>query len=115
MKQLLILMVLGSLATNLLGQIDSSGKKAIQAIYVEKGPKIDGVLDDAVWADAPIATDFIENTPNPGRKASQRTEVKVLYTTEGIYIGAKMYDTAADSILKQLSVRDATGNVNADN
>jgi hypothetical protein len=115
MKQLLILILLGSFATNLLGQIDSSGKRAIQAIYVENGPKVDGILDDAVWADAPIATDFIENTPNPGRKASQRTEVKVLYTTEGIYIGAKMYDTAPDSILKQLSVRDAVGNVNADN
>ena len=116
MKQLFVLLImLGGIATNLLGQIESSGKKAIQAIYVETGPKIDGVLDDAVWGNAPIATDFIENTPNPGRKASQRTEVKVLYTTEGIYIGAKMYDTAADSILKQLSVRDATGNVNADN
>jgi hypothetical protein len=117
MKQLLVLwMVLGGLATDLLGQgVDSTGKKTIQAIYVEKAPKIDGVLDDAVWANAPIATDFTEYTPNPGRKASQRTEVKVLYTTEGIYIGAKMYDTAADSILKQLSVRDALGNVNADN
>jgi hypothetical protein len=115
MKQLLLLIILGSFATNTLGQIDSSGKKVLQAIYVKNAPKIDGILDEAVWAEAPIATDFVENTPNPGRKASQRTEVKVLYTTEGIYIGAKMYDTAADSILKQLSVRDATGNVNADN
>lgn len=115
MKQLFVLMLLGSLVPNLLGQIDSTGKKTLQAIYVENGPKIDGVLDDAVWANVPVATDFMEYTPNPGRKASQRTEVKILYTTEGIYIGAKMYDTAADSILKQLSVRDATGNVNADN
>lgn len=113
--KLLLLFIIGCVATSVLGQIDSTGKKTIQAIYVETAPKIDGVLDEAVWINAPVATDFVEYTPNPGRKASQRTEVKVLYTTEGIYIGAKMYDTAPDSILKQLSVRDATGNVNADN
>lgn len=113
-QQLLIALTL--LTYNvLLGQIDSTGKRVLHTVYVEKGPKIDGVLDDSVWMYAPVATDFTENTPNPGTKPSQRTEVKVLYTTEGIYIGAKMYDTAPDSILKQLSVRDISGNVNADN
>lgn len=97
------------------GQTDSTSKKVIQAVYIETVPKIDGVLDEAVWQSAPVATDFIENTPNPGRIASQKTEAMVLYTTEGIYVGAKLYDSAPDSILKQLSIRDASGNVNADN
>lgn len=98
-----------------IGQVDSVHKKVIQAVYIETVPKIDGVLDEQVWATAPIASRFTEKTPNPGIAASQKTEVKVLYTTEGIYVGAKMYDAAPDSILKQLSVRDAKGNVNADN
>lgn len=94
---------------------DSLQKKSLQAVYTEAVPKIDGVLDDAAWANVPVATDFTENSPTPGIPAAHRTEVKVVYTTQGIYIGARMYDPAPDSILRQLSVRDATGNVNADN
>lgn len=95
--------------------LDSLAKKSLQAAYTEAAPKIDGLLDDAAWQDVPIATDFVENSPTPGIPAAHRTEVKVLYTTQGIYIGARMYDLAPDSILRQLSVRDATNNVNADN
>lgn len=84
------------------------------AVYTTTAPKIDGYLDDAVWQTAPVATNFVENSPNPGRPASQKTEVKVVYTTQGIYIGARLYDTAPDSILRQLSVRDALNSVNAD-
>jgi hypothetical protein len=97
------------------GQIDTAGRKTVKSFYIEEKPKIDGVLDEEVWLNAPVTSDFTELSPNPGRQASQRTTVKVLYTTEGIYVGAKMYDTAADSILTQLSVRDANRNVNADN
>ena len=98
----------------LLAQVDTSGRNILTAIYSNQTPKIDGILDDSIWQTAPVATDFTENSPNPGRAASQRTEVKVVYTTQGIYIGARLYDTAPDSILRQLSVRDALNNVNAD-
>ena len=116
MKRLILITFLFTCCSPwLLGQIDSTGKKILRAVYIEKEPKIDGLLDDEVWQNAPVAVDFTENTPNPGTAPSQHTEVKVLYTTSGIYIGAKMYATAPDSILKQLSVRDASGGVNADN
>ncbi len=112
---LFLYFLLGIFSTeNLLAQVDTSGRNILTAIYTNQAPKIDGVLDDSIWQTAPIATNFTENSPNPGRAASQRTEVKVVYTTQGIYIGARLYDTAPDSILRQLSVRDALNNVNAD-
>jgi Domain of unknown function (DUF5916)/Carbohydrate family 9 binding domain-like len=92
----------GNDATNL--------KKSISSIRVQEAPKIDGVLDDLVWSTAPIATDFIQETPNPGHKASQKTEVRVLYDNTAIYIGATMYDVSSDSILRELSQRDNEGN-----
>ncbi len=102
------------IGTDLQGQIDTSGRNTLRAVYTSTPPKIDGRLDDPVWKTAPVATDFVENAPNPGVPASQKSRVHVLYTTQGIYIGARLYDTAPDSILKQLSVRDEQGNVNAD-
>lgn len=86
-----------------------------QAIYTDKPPKIDGSLSDSAWQHAPPMTEFIQYTPVPYGKPSQHTEVRVLYGREAIYIGAKMFDTAPDSILQQLCVRDDIWNANVDN
>src|SRR5262249_32817992 len=55
-------------------------------------PKLDGKLDDAVWQNAAIATDFIIKNPDFGKPSAQRTEVKLVYTNEALYIGAHLYD-----------------------
>jgi hypothetical protein len=81
-------------------------KKTIVAVRVQEAPKIDGILDDEIWKKAPIATDFIQNSPNPGDKPSQKTEVRVLYDNTALYIGASMHDISKDSIMRQLSQRD---------
>lgn len=85
-------------------------KKTIQAIRLEEAPKIDGVLDEAVWKNAPIATNFVQNQPDPGKAPSQKTEVKVLYDDDAIYIGAMCYDDQPEEILKAFSQRDDIGN-----
>lgn len=89
-------------------------KKELQAVYVEKGPKIDGRFDEPFWQDAPVAERFTENTPEPNTPSHLPTEVRIVYSTEAIFIAAKMYDTAPDSVLRQLSVRDDIQSVNAD-
>ncbi|MDP2498160.1 MAG: carbohydrate binding family 9 domain-containing protein, partial [Candidatus Palauibacterales bacterium] len=69
-------------------------------------PEVDGDLGDPAWADAPVATDFVQYEPDPGTEPSQRTEVRVLYTSDAVYVGARMFDTHPDSILARLSRRD---------
>ncbi len=80
--------------------------KTIEAQYLTGKIKIDGKLDEPAWQQAPVATGFVQFEPDNGGKASQRTEVRVLYDNTGLYIGAKMYDTAPDSIRMDLSKRD---------
>jgi len=89
-------------------------KKEVEAVFVEKGPRIDANLDEAAWELAPVADDFTENSPNPNTPSHLPTEVRVLYSTDAIYVAAKLYDSSPDSILKQLSVRDDIQSVNAD-
>jgi hypothetical protein len=85
-------------------------KKQLTASRIIDAPKIDGLLNDACWDDASVAGGFIQNRPNPGKDASQRTEIKIIYDDEAIYVGAMMYDNAPDSILSQLTSRDQIGN-----
>jgi len=79
--------------------------KTLQAIKTTATPKIDGVLDDAAWRDAPIATDFIQNFPNYGQPASQKTEVRTVYDNEAIYFAVYLYDDPS-LIRRQITARD---------
>ncbi len=86
--------------------------KKLMAIKTGKPPKIDGSLDDEVWKNAPIATDFVELNPTAGRheKKEERTEVKILYDDNAVYIGARMYETSPDKVARELTTRDNIAN-----
>ncbi len=87
--------------------------KTFKANRTASAPKIDGLLDDEAWKNSEVISDFIQNTPNEGKKPTQNTEVRILYDDFAIYVGAMMYDTAPDSILHELGNRD-DGDLNAE-
>ena len=88
----------------------AQSRPTLEAVRTEEKPKIDGVLDEAMWAEAPVATDFTILLPTPGKPASQQTEVKVVYSDLGIYFGAVLHDSKPDSIQAELTERDDLGN-----
>ena len=81
----------------------------VQIVRVDSPVSIDGVLNEAVWQSAPAVTDFKQREPNQGTPGTQRTEVRVAYDDDAIYVGARMHDAHADSIVRVLSRRDTGG------
>ena len=73
---------------------------------------IDGELNDSAWKTAPLATNFVEFRPTPGRKESNtnRTEMYLLYSNEGIYLAGYCHEASKDSISTELAGRDGFGN-----
>ncbi|MEH3115946.1 DUF5916 domain-containing protein [Pedobacter terrae] len=90
---------------------DISKQRQLEAKRTLQSPKIDGVLDDECWNNVPLATDFIQIRPNPGKidTHDRRTEMKVLYDDVAIYVYARMYDHP-DSVSHELVSRDHIGN-----
>lgn len=82
-----------------------SQPKTIAAVKAIQSIKIDGVLNDEAWKNAPVATDFIQNFPTYGIAASTKTEVRILYDNAAIYIGAFLHDDPA-LMRKQITARD---------
>ncbi len=70
-------------------------------------PVIDGVVDDDVWAQAEVVSDFMQREPDNSQPGSQRTEVRVLYDNEAIYFGFIMYDDEPDKIIASDLRRDS--------
>jgi len=87
--------------------------KTYRAARASQSPKIDGVLDEAIWSEANAATGFIQYLPIEGAAPDHPTKVMIVYDDVAIYIGAVMYDSAPDSILTELGKRDAEP-INAD-
>lgn len=88
--------------------------QAEQRIYhtsrITQSIKIDGILDEEVWQSGNIASDFIALEPVPGEKAEQKSEVKIFYDDEAVFIGAFLHEVSKDSILRELTERDRIGN-----
>ena len=88
-----------------------SQKKVLQTKFISEKIEIDGKLDESIWQSAEIATDFIMFDPDNGKKIpdSKKTEIRVLYDNDAIYIGAMLYDENPQKILKEITQRDNFG------
>ena len=82
------------------------GTRAVRATRVGRAIEMDGVLAEAAWSSAPLVSDFTQREPHEGATATERTEVRVLYDDNALYIGARLYDRSPDSVRAQLARRD---------
>lgn len=92
------------------GQSDSTLKTTstsmVRAARVAGEISLDGALSESSWAAALPVSDFTQREPREGAPATERTEVRVLYDDDALYVGARLYDSRPDSIRAQLARRD---------
>jgi hypothetical protein len=81
-------------------------KKKYNATYITSAPSIDGVLDDEAWTQGEWMDDFVQHEPYNGGAAAQRTEFKILFDNDNLYVAFKAFDTSPDSIVNRLTRRD---------
>ena len=74
------------------GQHSADGRREAIAASAKGGVKIDGVLDEEVWKRAEPASDFVQSEPLEGQPATEKTEVRVAYDADHLYIAAKLFD-----------------------
>ncbi|MFB3067637.1 MAG: DUF5916 domain-containing protein [Acidobacteriota bacterium] len=80
--------------------------RSIVAQKTELAPVLDGRVDEEQWNPAQVASDFLQQWPVQGGPASERTEVRILYTEDSLYIGVICYDSEPDRIVDTQSRRD---------
>ena len=74
-------------------RIDPEAFQAIAArLPAGQAPRIDGHLDDAVWALAPAQGNFIQREPRFGARTTERTEFRILYDDRRIYFAVWAWD-----------------------
>lgn len=86
-------------------------KKTLQAKNITESITIDGKINEEAWKTAPIATDFVMYEPDNGKPIGEdkKTDVKVLYDNNAVYISAVLYDNQPNKISRELTNRDEYG------
>jgi hypothetical protein len=103
-------------STRLIAQnSDSSGAAApvsapvatVAAARVAAGIQLDGILDEAAWAEAIPATGLTQRDPDEGAPPTEPTDIRVLLGGDALYVGARLSDHAPSRIRAHLTRRDA--------
>ena len=80
--------------------------KILVATRAAEAPRIDGILNDAVWQKTPAREDFVQSFPKLGAAPSQRTVLHVAFDNTNLYFAVFCADPDAGSIEPLLSRRD---------
>lgn len=104
---------LGSAAADTSARLEAPAAPSPSAVTVTAirldGPIVlDGALSEPVWQQGTPVTRFLQSDPYEGATASERTEVRVAYDEDALYVGARMYDSHPDSIVSRLCRRDVS-------
>ncbi len=81
------------------------GSRKVTALHIEGEIVIDGRFDEPEWSLAQPAADFIQNDPAMGEPATERTEVRILYDDQNLYIGVYCFDSEGEDglVITQLT------------
>lgn len=95
----------------LLSFIGYSQKKTLQTKFISEKIEVDGNLDETIWQSAAVASDFIMFEPDNGKTIpeNKKTEIRILYDNDAIYIGVVMLDDNPEKILREITQRDNFG------
>ncbi|WP_222984225.1 DUF5916 domain-containing protein [Flagellimonas meishanensis] len=109
----LFLVLLAIYSNLILAQDDLTRKGTVNmpayyATALQQDPIIDGeVINDPLWQGVPPITDLIQLRPNYGELVSEKTEVRIAYSSSTFYVSVVCYDTDAQKIVVSDSRRDA--------
>lgn len=80
-------------------------KQSLRALRIDEEIPLDG-MSGRVWQQAPVALGFTQKDPNQGQPSTEKTDVRVLYTSKMLYIGIICYDSEPHGILATERRRD---------
>ena len=76
---------------------DEEGRTTVRAIRLAEGIRLDGVLDEAVYETVAPITGFIQQVPDIGAPATERTEAWIMFDDTNVYVSARVWDSAPES------------------
>ena len=85
-------------------------RPTIQAVRLNSDERVavDGRLDEAAWQRAVPISRFTQSDPRNGEPSTESSDIRILFDSDRLYIGAELHDSSPEGILGKQMVRDGT-------
>jgi Domain of unknown function (DUF5916) len=85
------------------------GRPRVQAIRLadDEAITVDGKLEEPIWQRTLPARDFVQQDPNLGQPSTERTEVRIAFSRNNLYLGVICFDSEPDKLMGNTMLRDA--------
>ncbi len=85
---------------------DAEGRLTIRATRLPEGLVIDGRLDEPAYTSTPSISDFIQQEPDEGEPATEKTEIWTFFDDENFYVSGRNWDSQPDRMVANEMRRD---------
>lgn len=85
---------------------ETAATKTLEAVAIAEPIRLDGHLDEPAWQLAPAGGDFVQREPDTGQPSSQRTEIKVVYTPDTLFVAVMAFDDEPARVISKEMQRD---------
>ncbi|MEZ5288927.1 MAG: DUF5916 domain-containing protein [Vicinamibacterales bacterium] len=88
---------------------DDQGRVTVRAERLDQPLVLDGVLDEAAYLRTPPFGGFIQQEPNAGQPATERSEVWVFFDERAVYVSARFWKSDPSDLIANEMRKDDSG------
>ena len=85
---------------------DPSGRATVRAVRLTAPLHVDGLLDEALYTSVPPISDFIQQEPQEGAPATEKTEVWLAFDANNVYVSFRCWESEPDRLIANEMRRD---------
>ena len=89
-------------------QRDADGRITVRATRVAEAIRIDGRLDEAIYAATEAIGHFVQQEPDEGKAATEKTESWVFFDDDHVYVAARCWETQPERRVANEMRRDTS-------
>jgi len=85
---------------------DEAGRAIVRAVRVTTPMRIDGALDEPFYSTVSAISDFIQQEPQEGEPATERTEMWVAFDEDNVYVSFRCWESEPNRVVANDMRRD---------
>ena len=88
---------------------DTQGRMTLRAVRLDTPLLLDGQLDERVYQTVPPISDFVQQEPNEGAPATEKTELWVMFDSSHVYVSFRSWESDPARMIANEMRRDNSG------
>ncbi len=85
---------------------DASGRATIRAVRITTPLRVNGRLDESLYIGVPPISDFIQQEPEEGAPATEKTEMWLAFDADNLYVAFRCWESEPDQVVANEMRRD---------